>query len=248
MEKKNKYYFFKLNKKISNISPSENVTPVSKWPESWKRIYFKSYPRFLKLYHNKDILKNNKAYLIDTIIKRSSYNSKVDKIHNLTKDMLSTIFLSSAIVNEGIDIKYSSKRAYPSGGARYPLELYIIIFKSETIKKGLYHYNVKSHALEYMWEISKKEVYTVFKQDFSTKCSGVIIITSVMNRSSIKYGERAYIFSHIEAGHVGQNIYLLSESIGLKCRPFGLFDNKKMLEILDIHNEEELIIYPIAIA
>lgn len=69
-----------------------------------------------------------------------------------------------------------------------------------------------------------------------------------LNRPAIKYGERAYTFSHIEAGHIGQNIYLLSESIGLKCISIGLFDNKKLLGILDIHSDEELIVYPIVIA
>jgi SagB-type dehydrogenase family enzyme len=248
MSIKDKFYFFKLNKKIRSIKPKKKGTPVSKWPESWKRIYFKSYPRFPKLYLDKSILNNNESSLIDTILKRKSYQIKKDHIHNLTKDILSNIFLSSAIINVGKDIKYDSRRAYPSGGSRYPLELYIIIFKTETLKKGLYHYNVKLNALEYMWEINKKEVYSVFKQDFSVKCSGVIIITSIINRSSVKYGERAYTFSHIEAGHIGQNIYLLSESIGLKCRPLGLFDNKKLLGILDIHNNEELIVYPIVIS
>ncbi|MHB8362087.1 MAG: SagB/ThcOx family dehydrogenase [Patescibacteria group bacterium] len=248
METKNKFYFLKLNKKIRSMVPSSDNNSTAKWPESWKRIYFKTYPRFPKLYLDKKIVTNNKTPLVDTILKRKSYDSKIDKVHNLTKEMLSTIFLSASIISEGKDIKYESKRSYPSGGGRYPLELYIIIFESKTIKKGLYHYNVKLHALEYMWSVNKKEVNKVFKQGYSTNSSGIVIINSVIDRSSIKYGERAYTFSHIEAGHIGQNIYLLSESIGLKCRPFGLFDNKKLLEILDIHNEEELIIYPIAIA
>lgn len=248
MGTKDKFYFLKFNKKIRSINPEKKDTPLSKWPESWKRIYFKSYPRFPKLYLDKNILNNNKSYLIDTILKRRSYRSKEDNIHNLTKDILSTIFLASAIINVGKDIKYNSKRSYPSAGARYPIELYIIIFKSETLKKGLYHYNVKSHALEYMWKINKKDIYEIFKQDFSIKCSGVVIMTSVINRSSVKYGERAYTFSHIEAGHIGQNIYLLAGSIGIKCRPLGLFDNKKLLRILDIHSDEELIVYPMVIA
>lgn len=248
MSIKDKFYFFKLNKKIRSIKPQEKDTPLSKWPESWKRIYFKSYPRFPKLYLDKNILNNNKSYLIDTILKRSSYKIKHDHIHPLTKDILSTIFLSSAIINNSKDIKYYSRRAYPSGGARYPLELYIIIFNTETLKKGLYHYNVKLHALEYMWKVNTQEIYSVFKQDFSIKCSGVIIMTSIINRSAVKYEERAYTFSHIEAGHIGQNIYLLSESIGLKSRSIGLFDNRKLLKILGIHNEEELIVYPLVIA
>lgn len=248
MDKKNKFYFFKLNKRIRSIKPNKKDTPPSKWPESWIRIYFKSYPRFPKLYLDKTILSNNRSSLVDTILKRTSYNAKTDEAHYLTKDVLSTIFLSASIINEGKDIKYSSKRAYPSGGARYPLELYIIIFKSRTLKKGLYHYNVRIHALEYMWKVNRQDIKEVFNQKFSQTCSAIIIITAVIGRSSIKYEERAYTFSHIEAGHVGQNIYLLSESVGLKCRPFGLFDNKKMLKLLDFHTEEELIIYPIAIA
>ena len=247
MNKNNNFYFLKLNNKIKSIKLDKNI-PLSKYPESWKKIYFKSYVRFPKLYLDKNVIKDNSFPLLTSILKRRSYNSDNDKVHNLEKKELSTIFLSGSIINQYKDIYYNSTRAYPSGGARYPLEQYIIIFNSKTIKKGLYHYNVKLHALEYMWNITKKDVSQSFKQDFVTECSGIIIITSVINRSAIKYGERAYTFSHIEAGHLGQNIVLLSESIDLKCRPIGLFDNKKLMSILDLHTNKEIILYNIAIA
>jgi SagB-type dehydrogenase family enzyme len=241
-------YFKKFDKKIK-VSPTSNISNKGEWPESWKRIYFKQYIRFPKIKLDKDIVWNkNKELLIKSIFERKSYNIHKDKLHSISKEDLSNIFLSCAISKNYKDIKYDSRRTYPSAGARYPLELYILIQKSDSIKHGLYHYNVKLHALEYMWKMNKKDIHKIFKQDFSTKCSGIIIITSVINRSTIKYGERGYTFSYIEAGHIGQNIALLSESIGLKCRPFGIFDNKRLTEFLDINTKEEIIIYTLAIA
>ena len=38
-------------------------------------------------------------------------------------------------------------RMVPSAGALYPLELYLVLQRVETIDDGLYHYNVRDHAL-----------------------------------------------------------------------------------------------------
>ncbi len=94
-----------------------------------------------------------------------------------------------------------------------------------------------------MWNVSKKEVYDIFKRDFSIKYSCIITMTYVIDRSSIKYGKRAYTFSHIEAGYIGQNICLISELMGSYKTI-----QKELLRILDFHNNKELILYPIAIA
>jgi hypothetical protein len=48
---------------------------------------------------------------------------------------------------------------YPSAGARYPLEIYMINLKKiSNIKKGLYHYNVKWNTIELLKEEDYEKV------------------------------------------------------------------------------------------
>lgn len=45
------------------------------------------------------------------------------------------------------------RRAQPSGGARYPIETYCLIVKpGKGLEPGLFHYNVKNHYLERLWD------------------------------------------------------------------------------------------------
>ncbi len=53
-----------------------------------------------------------------------------------------------------------------------------------------------------------------------------------------------YIF---EAGHLVQNIYLVSTSLKLKCCAIGGFIDEKVIELLDLNPKSELPLYLIAI-
>ena len=53
-----------------------------------------------------------------------------------------------------------------------------------------------------------------------------LIITAEYSRSSSKYGERGVRYSMIEAGHVGQNVFLQAEALGLDAGIVGAFTEK----------------------
>jgi len=52
-----------------------------------------------------------------------------------------------------------TKRFYPSAGARYPLEIYPIIFSSSDLEQGIYHYNSRDHSLELILEGNYKKKF-----------------------------------------------------------------------------------------
>ncbi len=60
----------------------------------------------------------------------------------VTLEQVSAV-LAGAMVNE----PESLKRAYPSGGGRYPIEIYLINFKVSGLDRGVYHYQPKTHGL-----------------------------------------------------------------------------------------------------
>lgn len=137
-------------------------------------------------------------------------------------------------------------RTSPSAGATYPIEIYIVVNNSENLSPGLYHYENRNHLLQ----LIKKGLLA---QNLSQACLGQqsiqeapvsIIITAVFQRTAKRYGERAERYVFMEAGHVGQNIYLQAESLGLGTVVIGAFHDVQVKEVLGIQ-EDVLYIMPV---
>lgn len=142
------------------------------------------------------------------------------------------------------------RRAQASGGARYPIEVYPLVLRSgEGLPAGLYHYNVKLHALETLWDKSftKEELKDYFVYEWTADASVVFLMTAVFWRNQMKYGERGYRYVLIEAGHIGQNLYLVSEALGLKCCALGGTKDERVEELLDIDGVNESLVYAVAV-
>jgi SagB-type dehydrogenase family enzyme len=77
--------------------------------------------------------------------------------------------------------------------------------------------------------------------------SAVLVISGILKRSSLKYGERAYRFMMIEAGHVGQNICLTSFALNLGCLMLGGFNDDEVDDLLGIDGVSETTLYASAI-
>src|SRR5207248_8439238 len=50
------------------------------------------------------------------------------------------------------------RRAVPSGGALFPLELYAVALEVESLERGVHHYNPFRHRLELLRAADRKEV------------------------------------------------------------------------------------------
>ena len=71
-------------------------------------------------------------------------------------------------------------------------------------------------------------------------------ITGQYNRSSMKSGPRGVTYTHIEAGHVGQNIFLQAEAIGLKAGIVGAFNNRGVVTTMGLPpSYNPLLIMPV---
>ena len=140
-------------------------------------------------------------------------------------------------------------RAVPSGGGLYPLELYVASFDAEGLEPGIYHYNVQKHSLEFVksgqfrTELGK----AFFYEEMFKKVSAQIIITGVLKRSYLKYGERSYRFMTLEAGHVGQNLTLSAVALNLGCLMLGGYIDDDVNNILEIDGVNESTLYGAAL-
>lgn len=134
-------------------------------------------------------------------------------------------------------------RSVPSGGGLFPLELYIYINNS-ALPKGIYHFRADNNSLEI---IDNKELIQELSNSISadninlSECSCLVFVTSIFQRTMLKYGERGYRFILQEVGFVGQNISLISEALNLKSCMLGGFIDDDINEILNINGVTETI-------
>lgn len=138
------------------------------------------------------------------------------------------------------------KRTYPSAGARFPIETYVISFNVAGLENGAYHYNIDKWSLEQLWKKDfrrqEKEIVSPYLQNTSV----AIILTSVIQRTEVKYGIKAYPYSLLEAGHIAQNVQLACTKYNIGSCTIGGFVNDIITEILDL-TKEEIPLYVIGI-
>jgi len=212
------------------------------WPKEWKEIQYKNYPRMPKIKLPKKFLNLGS---FERALKNRYSTRNFNPNKELTLNQLSTLLYFSAGVkpfktkNENL-----IRRFYPSGGARYPLEVYLGIKKVKGVEQGIYHYNVKEHLLE---NIGGKEwldeLLPALYYPWSREAAVIYIITAVWDRNFIKYKDRGYRIVLMEAGHLAQNLALTASALNIGCCNLVGFHNKKFNEILDIENSSESTLY-----
>ena len=138
------------------------------------------------------------------------------------------------------------RRTTPSAGATYPLEIYLAVGEVEGLEPGLYHYSISSHSLERIKEqdIRNKLSQAALGQRMIEKAAINIVIAADYGRTTGHYGQRGIRYVHMEVGHVGQNISLQVNALGLGTVMIGAFEDKQVKEVLGIR-EEPLYIIPV---
>lgn len=127
-------------------------------------------------------------------------------------------------------------RAAPSAGALYPVEVYLVAGDVEGLPPGVYRYTPQEHHLILVASGERRNPLAgaALGQSWVRRAPAVIVITAVFERSAVKYGQRARRYSHIEVGHVAQNIYLQATARGLGTVIVGAFDDAEVQEVLDL--------------
>jgi len=132
---------------------------------------------------------------------------------------------------------YALKTA-PSAGALYPMDIYALVGKQgvEKLPEGVYHYKPENHTLEVVQKKDQRHATAraSLGQTWMAEAPIMLVITGEYARCTVKYGRRGVSYTYIEAGCVGQNIFLQAEALGLKAGIVGAFNNKRVIEVLGI--------------
>jgi SagB-type dehydrogenase family enzyme len=150
---------------------------------------------------------------------------------------------------QGITDQRLGFRAAPSAGALYPLELYPVIHNVSGLASGVYHYDVQAHALELLeqGDFRGRVTQAGLYQQFLGQANVCFILSAIFQRTRWKYRERAYRYVLLEAGHVGQNLYLAATSMALGACAVGAFLDHQLNDLLGLDGVLEAVLYVVSV-
>ena len=122
---------------------------------------------------------------------------------------------------------YATLRTVPSGGARHPFETYLLVQYVEGLQPGAYHYLPLGHQLEFLHpveDLPEAISLSLEGQRWAAKASVVFYWSFLPYRCEWRYGIWAHRVALIDAGHVGQNLYLACAALGLGTCAVAAFD------------------------
>lgn len=210
-------------------------------PDSWSEIQYKQYETGTSVQFSADVE-------LDDDLRETLSNRRSPGVYALEQTPVSTadvsLFVGEAagITHRG-ETKDDHYRAYPSGGAKYPLEVYVAVLNGADLEEGIYHYNVKNDRLDLLRTEDVVAELDFFYKEIREHVSAVVFVTARLERTTQKYGERGYRYAHVEAGHLMQNVCLLAERRDLACHPYGGFIEDRADAYLRLQSDPETTLY-----
>jgi len=139
-------------------------------------------------------------------------------------------------------------RAVPSAGGLFPLEIYTLAREVETLADGIYHYNLRRHAVELVrpgdWfeELDRIMVAAPFIRNANL----IFFLSAVFSRTQKKHGPRGYRYILLEAGHVAQNLCLAAAEHDLGSLCMGGYTDSQLNRFLEFDGVTEAVVYAVA--
>src|SRR3954451_17624362 len=136
-------------------------------------------------------------------------------------------------------------RGVPSGGALFPLEVYLHATRVDGLAPGLYHFDPDDNCLDVLrLGVASDEIGRfMVQEDLFRQAAATVLVSAVFVRSVFKYGDRGYRFILLEAGHLAQNMLLTWEAAGLAGVSIGGYLDRAADRYLQLDGLNESVIY-----
>jgi len=126
-------------------------------------------------------------------------------------------------------------RCNASSGNLHPTETYLIlppIFKEQNAQTSVFHYTPKNHALE------KLASFTTSFWETLPKGSFLVGFSSIAWREVWKYGERAFRYVNLDAGHAWQSLNVSAKMLGWKLTKLDTISDADIETLLGLSQEQ----------
>jgi len=144
---------------------------------------------------------------------------------------------------QGITEPEGFKRAAPSAGALYPMDIYAVVGAGcvEGLEAGIYHSEPEDQSISLARgeDVRRDVAGACLRQTWMAQAPLNLVITAEYRRITGKYGQRGIRYAMIEAGHMGQNIFLQAQAMGLAAGIVGAFEDDKLIRVMGINETHE---------
>ncbi len=148
---------------------------------------------------------------------------------------------ASSLLWAGYGLRSDGGRVVPSAGAIYPMTLYVVAGDVTGLDAGVYTYDPQSHrlTLHRSGDIRDELMSASLDQAWVGAAPISIVVAGAPDRLRHRYGERSERYALLEAGHIGQNLALAVQPLGLGMVTVGAFDDAAVARIIDLPKSEQ---------
>ena len=95
-------------------------------------------------------------------------------------------------------------------------------------------------------DLRRKMSFASLGQMWMASVPVMLVIAAEYGRITDRYGDRGIRYAQIEAGHVAQNLFLETESLGLGVGIVGAFHDEQVVQVMGLPRQHEpLLIMPV---
>jgi SagB-type dehydrogenase family enzyme len=134
-------------------------------------------------------------------------------------------------------------RAAPSAGALYAGEVYVVAQRVSALERGIYYYAVMEHALVPVRSglLLEQIAATLERPSALEGAAAAVVLTNVFARYARRYANRGYRYSLIDSGHIGANLRLAAQALGLGVASPARYEDDALNRLLDIDGRREAV-------
>ena len=123
------------------------------------------------------------------------------------------------------------------------IETFVAVSKVETMEEGCYYYAPHAEELRQIRfnQFQEELHYLCLGQNLGRDAGIVLFHTANLAAAVAKYGDRAYRYLHMDAGHLGQRLNLAAVRRGLGVSGIAGFFDDQVNELLSIPAEEAVL-------
>ncbi len=120
---------------------------------------------------------------------------------------------------------------------------FVAVSNVDALESGCYYYAPQAQELRQIRfnQFHKDLHFLCLGQDLGRDAGAVIFHTADLGRAIAKYGDRAYRYLHMDAGHLGQRLNLAATRRNLGVSGIAGFFDDQVNELLSIPDEEAVL-------
>ena len=182
---------------------------------------------------------NNLAELEKTILRRRSTRAYTGEF--LTLDELKALL---SFTYQAQDYETQNLDSHPDYFDLSLIQTFIAVSGVTGLEEGCYYHAPQAQELRQIrFKNFRSELhYLCLGQDLGRDAGAVIFHTADLEQAVQKYGDRAYRYLHLDAGHLGQRLNLGAIQLNLGVSGIGGFFDDQVNEVLGIP-EDEAVLY-----